>query len=156
MAFIAMNTANPLGKRPYGVMLSGLSLDHLAGDFDFPGAPVPYRDPLLAGIAHRELLIPPPPVDVIPVSSPWTSPMGMTLGAEMIAHVVPLPGATTSTQTAVPMTDTTPQVTAAVPGGTTVQQSWFAQQNLIPGLDNLTVVIALGAVIGIGMFLRRG
>ena len=139
MAFIAMNTANPLGKRPFGTML-------LAGDFDLPGAPVPYRDPLLAGWAGKELIHPPPPVDVLPVASPWTDASGpvMTLG-----------DATTSTQTVVPAANTTPQVTAAVPGGTTVATSWFSQQNLIPGLDNWAVLLGFLAIVGIGAAMAK-
>lgn len=131
-----MNTANPLGKRPFGTML--------AGDFDFPGAPIPTRDPLLAGAASRELLEPPPPVSVLPVASPWTDAEGpvMTLG-----------DATTSTQTVVPTTNTTPQVSAAVPGGTTVATSWFAQENLVPGLNNMEVIGIAIAIIGIGAII---
>lgn len=134
-----MNTANPLGKRPFGVML--------AGDFDLPGAPIPDRDPLLAGWAGKELIHPPPPVDVIPVASPWTDAEGpvMTLG-----------DATTSTQTVVPTTNTTPQVSAAIPGGTTVAQSWFSQQNLIPGLDNWAVLLGFLAIVGVGAAMARG
>lgn len=147
MAFIAMSTANPLGKRPFGTMLAGLSPSHLAGDFDFPGAPIPMRDPLLAGEARGELLRPPPPVSVLPVASPWTDAEGpvMTLG-----------DATTSTQTVVPTTNTTPQVSAAVPGGTTVATSWFSQQNLIPGLDNWAVLLGFLAIVGVGAAMAKG
>jgi len=135
MAFIAMKTANPLGRRPFNDVM-------LAGDFDFPGAPVPHR--FLAGAAHKDELQPPPPVSVIPVASPWTSRVGsfMTLG-----------DATTSTQTTVPTANTTPQLTSAVPAGVSVAQSWFSQENLIPGLSNMEVLGIAIAIVGIGAML---
>ena len=136
MAIIAMSTNNPLGKRPYNQM-GGLEL---AGDYDFPNAPLPWRTPpeMLSGNAGKQFLR--PPLSVVQQASPWDAETSvMMLGAD----------ATTSTQTAVPTTDTTPITTTAVPSGTAVAQSWFAQQNLIPGIDNWAVVLGFAAIAGI-------
>jgi hypothetical protein len=138
MAFIAMSTNNPLGKRPFSQM------GGLAGDYDFPNAPLPWRTPpematrSLAGNAGKQILR--PPFSVVEQSSPWTaeSPV-MMLGADVA----------TSTQTAVATTDTTPSTTTAVPASATVAQSWFAQQTLIPGIDNWAVGLGLLAIAGI-------
>ena len=126
MAIIAMNTDNPLGRRPYGQM-------GLAGDFDFPGAPIPWRrDPpeMLSGNAAKQSAIHPPAV-VQELGSPWDAEESMMmLGA----------AAVTSTQTVVPAANTTPNVTSAVASGQPVWSAWFSAQTLIPGLSNWEVL----------------
>jgi len=133
-----MSTANPLGKRPFSAIL--------AGDFDFPGAPVPRRLAPewagLSGAAQKELLQ--PDVTVVQLASPWDAPSSTMTLAD---------GTGVSTQTVLPTTDTTPQLTSAVPGGTAVSQSWFSQQNLVPGLSNMEVLGLAIAIMGVGFAL---
>jgi hypothetical protein len=139
MSFIAMNTNNPLGQRPFRQM------GHLAGDFDFPGAPLPRRTPpeMLSGNAAKEGTLPGglhPPATVERLASAWDSPESVMMLGD---------AAVTSTQTVVATADTTPVVTTAVASGQ--PQSWFSQQTLIPGIDNLAAVagfLALAAIIG--------
>jgi hypothetical protein len=136
MAIISMNTNNPLGKRPYGQM------GGLEGDFDFPGAPIPWRRPapeLLAGNAVKQEAIHPPAM-IQELGSPWDSEEStMMLGA----------AALTSTQTIVPTADTTPQTAGAVASGQPVWSAWFSAQTLIPGLSNWEV--GVGAIAAIAL-----
>lgn len=136
MSFIQMNTNNPLGKRPYNQM-GGMD-----GAFDFAGAPLPWRTPpeLLAGGALREEAIHPPAI-VQEQASPWDAPESVMMLGD---------AAVTSTQTVVPAANTTPQTTSAVPSGQPV--SWFSQQTLIPGIDNLAVV---GGFLALALFVGK-
>jgi hypothetical protein len=139
MSFIQMNTNNPLGRRPFRQM------GGLAGDFDFPGAPLPWRTPpeLLAGNAAKQNAIHPPAI--IEQASPWESDESvMLLGM----------GAVTSTQTLVPTTDTTPATTGAVASGQPVWSAWFSSQTLIPGLSNWEVAVGVLAAIALMKAMR--
>jgi len=136
MAFIAMSTNNPLGKRPFQQM-GGMD-----GDFDFPGAPLPRRDPpemLLGGNALKESWIHPPAI-VQELGSVWDAvePV-MMLGA----------AAVTSTQTLVPTTDTTPATTSVAASGQPVWSAWFSAQTIIPGLSNWEVGVGAIALIAL-------
>lgn len=133
MSFIAMDTNNPLGHRPYGQM------GGLAGAFDFPHAPLPWRTPpeLLAGNAAKQSALHPPAV-IEELASPWDAAEPVMMLGD---------AAVTSTQTVVPASDTTPATTGAVASGQPV--SWFSQQTLIPGIANLAAVggfLALAAL----------
>jgi hypothetical protein len=135
MSFIAMNTNNPLGRRPFQQM-------GLAGDFDFPGAPIPDRVPpeMLAGNALKQEALHPPAI-VEELNSPWSDAIEptMMLGA----------AAVTSTQTLVPTTDTTPNTTGAIPSGSPVWSAWFSAQTMIPGLSNWEVGVGAIALIAL-------
>lgn len=135
MSFIAMNTNNPLGQRPFQQM-------GLAGDFDFPGAPIPWRrtpPEMLAGNALKQEAINPPAI-VQELDSPWDAEEStMMLGI----------GALTSTQTLVQAADTTPQTTGAVASGQPVWSAWFSGETLIPGLSNWEVLVGGIAVIAL-------
>lgn len=137
MAVIAMNTNNPLGRRPFQQM----GALRLAGDFDFPGAPIPHRVPpeLLAGNAIKDEWIH-PPATVQELGSAWDAvePV-MMLGA----------AAVTSSQTLVPTADTTPQTTGAVASGQPSWSSWFTAQTIIPGLSNWEVGVGAIALIAL-------
>ena len=138
MSFIAMDTNNPLGNRPFQQM-GALGL---AGMFDFPGAPIPRRVPpeLLSGNALKQETIH-PPATVQELASPWDAvEPTMMLGA----------AAVTSTQTIVPTTDTTPATTGAVASGQPVWSAWFSGQTLIPGLSNWEVLV--GGIAAIALF----
>lgn len=140
MAFIAMNTNNPLGKRPYGQM------GGLEGDFDFPGAPLPWRTPpeLLSGNANKSLARP-PMTPILQQASPWDAPEStMMLGDAAI----------TSTQTVVPTANTTPVTTGAMPSGQPATASWFSQSSLISGLSNWEVLAGLLAGIALLKAIR--
>ena len=136
MSFIAMNTNNPLGQRPFQQM------GGLAGDFDFPGAPIPWRrtpPELLGGNATKQQAIHPPAI-ILEQASPWDAEEStMMLGM----------GAITSTQTLVPTTDTTPATTGAVASGQPVWSAWFSSQTLIPGLSNWEVLVGGIAAIAL-------
>lgn len=137
MAIISMNTNNPLGKRPFQQMGAW----GLAGDFDFPGAPIPSRVPpeLLSGNALKQEAIHPPAI-VQEFSSPWSAEEStMMLGA----------AAVTSTQTIVPTANTTPVMTSAVASGQPVWSAWFSAQTMIPGLSNWEVLA--GAIAAIAL-----
>lgn len=129
MSIIAMNTNNPLGRRPYNQM-GGLD-----GAFDFPGAPVPTRPAieLLGGNAAREEQIHPPAI-VQELTSPWDAGNStMMLGDTAV----------TSTQTIVPTSNTTPVTTSAVASGQPAWSAWFTEQNIIPGLSNWEVLVGV-------------
>lgn len=132
MSLITMDTNNPLGHRPFQQM------GGLAGDFDFPGAPLPWRVPpeMLAGNAIKQQAIHPPAI--VEEASPWDADQPvMLLGM----------GAVTSTQTVVPSTDTTPVTTGAVASGQPVWSAWFSAQTIIPGLSNWEVLAGAIALI---------
>jgi hypothetical protein len=134
MSHIAMNTNNPLGKRPYQQM-------GLAGDFDFPGAPVPWRrtaPEFLAGNAIKETAIHPPAI-VQEEGSPW----------DALESTMMLGAVTTSTQTLVPTTDTTPVTTSAVASGQPVWSAWFAESSIIPGIKNWEVLVGGIALVAL-------
>jgi hypothetical protein len=139
MSFIAMNTNNPLGRRPFQQMGAW----GVAGDFDFPGAPIPDRVPpeMLAGNAAKQEAIHPPAV-IEELNSPWADALEptMMLGA----------AAVTSTQTLVPTSDTTPVTTGAVASGQPAWSAWFSAQTIIPGLSNWEV--GVGAIAAIALF----
>lgn len=146
MSFIAMNTNNPLGQRPYqqmGAMGDVYNLERAQRSWiirDFPGAPISrMRTPpeLLSGNATKQGLIHPPAI--IRAPSPWDAEESVMLLGD---------AAVTSTQTVVPTTDTTPITTGAVASGQPV--SWFTQQTLIPGIDNLATV---GGILALGAFI---
>jgi hypothetical protein len=138
MSFIAMDTNNPLGHRPFQQM-------GLAGQFDFPGAPIPQRVPpeLLAGNAAKQQAIHPPAV--VPIDSPWDSdePV-MMLGA----------AAVTSTQTIVPTTNTTPQATSVMASGQPVWSAWFSEQSIVPGISNWEVGVGVIALVALFKAMR--
>jgi hypothetical protein len=135
MSIIAMNTDNPLGQRPFRQM-------GLAGDYDFPNAPLPWRVPpeLLAGNAAKQQEIH-PPATVYEQASPWDAEEStMMLGALAV----------TSTQTVVPTANTTPTTTSAVASGAPSWSSYLTEQSIIPGISNFDVgvgVIALFALL---------
>lgn len=135
MSIIAMNTDNPLGQRPYRQM------GHLAGDFDFPGAPIPRRvaPEFLSGNAIKEQAIHPPAI--VEQASPWDADESVMLLGD---------AAVTSTQTVVPAGSTTPQITSAVASGQPVWSAWFSAQTMIPGLSNWEVLA--GAIAAIALF----
>jgi len=141
MSIIAMDTNNPLGKRPFQQM-------GLAGDFDFPGAPIPWRrtaPELLAGNALKESAVHPPPTQIVEQASPWEAEEAtMMLGA----------AAVTSTQTVVPAASTTPQITSAVASGQPVWSAWFSAQTIIPGLSNWEVGVGLIALIALWKVMK--
>lgn len=129
MSIIAMNTDNPLGRRPFQQM-------GLAGDFDFPGAPIPDRrlpPEMLAGNALKDAWIHPPATQVVEQPSPWEADEAtMMLGD----------AAVTSTQTVVPTANTTPNVTSAVASGQPVWSAWFSQPSaIIPGVSNFDTLV---------------
>ncbi len=141
MSFIAMNTNNPLGHRPYNQM------GWLDGAFDFPGAPIPTRPAieLLGGNAAREQVIHPPAI-VQELDSPWDAEQPvMMLGA----------GAVTSTQTLVPTANTTPVTTSAVASGQPAWSAWFTESNLIPGLSNWEVLVGGIAAVALVKALAK-
>ena len=141
MSIIAMDTNNPLGRRPFRQM-------GLAGDFDFPGAPIPWRrtpPEMLAGNALKQSAIHPPATQVVEQASPWEADEAtMMLGA----------AAVTSTQTVVPTANTTPNVTTAVASGQPVWSAWFSSQTLIPGLSNWEVLVGAAAAIALFKALK--
>lgn len=135
MSIIAMSTNNPLGRRPFQQM------GEFAGDFDFAGAPLPWRVPpeLLAGNALKEQAIHPPAF--VEQASPWEAEESvMMLGAEAV----------TSTQTVVAAPNTTPNMTSAVASGQPVWTAWFSAQTIVPGLSNWEVLV--GAIAAIALF----
>jgi hypothetical protein len=137
MSFIAMNTNNPLGHRPFQQMDAW----GLAGDFDFPGAPIPHRIPpeLLSGNALKQETIH-PPATVQELGSVWDAVEPVMMLGD---------AAVTSTQTVVPTTNTTPVMTAAVASGAPVWSAWFSAQTIIPGLSNWEVGVGLLAAIAL-------
>jgi hypothetical protein len=165
MSIIAMNTDNPLGRRPFQQMgdmgmhdskIRAWLAGDLAGDFDFPGAPIPGRvapewlagdmgmhdskiRAWLAGNAIKESALHPPAI-VEELASPWEA-----LGSTMMLGAA----AVTSTQTLVPTTDTTPVTVSAVASGQPVWSAWFSAQTLVPGLSNWEVVAGAIAVIAL-------
>jgi hypothetical protein len=146
MAVIAMNTNNPLGKRPFQQMGSYDFRDMdpgLNGDFDFPGAPIPWRriaPEFLSGNAAKESALHPPAI-IEELASPWGAVEStMMLGA----------AAVTSTQTVVHTTDTTPATTGVRASGQPVWSAWFSAQTIIPGLSNWEV--GVGAIAAIALF----
>jgi len=133
MSFIAMSTKNPLGQRPYMQM-------GLAGDFDFPGAPVPVRRaPELAGNAIKEAWIHPPAIVEEP--SPWKAEQPVMMLGQ---------AAVTSTQTVVPTVNTTPAIASVAASGQPVWTAWFSAQTLVPGIPNWGLVV--GAVALVALF----
>jgi len=135
MSVIAMDTNNPLGRRPFQQM-------GLAGDFDFPGAPIPSRlaPEWLAGNAVKEQAIHPPAV-VQELPSPWDAPEPVMMLGQ---------AAVTSTQTVVPTANTTPQTKGVIASSQPVWSAWFSGETLIPGLSNWEVIV--GAIAAIALF----
>lgn len=129
-----MSTNNPLGQRPFQQM-------GLAGDFDFPGAPIPRRaaPEMLAGNAIKEAWIQPPAI-VQEITSPWEAEQPVMLLGD---------GAVTSTQTVVPSANTTPVTTSAVASGQPVWSAWFSESSVIPGIPNWGLV--LGVAVGVAL-----
>lgn len=128
-----MSTANPLGQRPFRQM-------GLAGDFDFPGAPIPSRvaPEFLSGNAIKQAWIHPPAI--VENASPWDAEQSvMLLGA----------GAVTSTQTVVPSADTTPVTTGAQASGQPVWSAWFSEQSVIPGIPNWGLLVGAGVALAL-------
>jgi hypothetical protein len=135
MSIIAMNTNNPLGRRPFQQM------GRLDGDFDFPGAPIPRRPApeLLAGNALKEAALHPPAI-IQELPSPWNADESVMMLGD---------AAVTSTQTVVPTSSTTPTITSAVASGQPVWSAWFSAQTIIPGLSNWEVLV--GAIAAIAL-----